>query len=578
MKRRELMKLQAMTGLGLMLGLNRSSTSWAAAANPTTKRFYQQTETFLQKYLKFNPETATALGDHRYDGVWSDYSSRGVAALGEFYETSLNELWKLNTSQLSPDDLVDAEILQNNCKLAIFTIRELKEFSWNPLIYNPGGALNVLLARDFAPLESRLKSLQSRLAGVHKIVDAAKENLKNPPKLYTQTAIQQNQGVIGFIKDEVLKAHPGNAGLQAAGESALKVLENYGVWLEKTLLPRSNRSFRIGPTLFAKKLQLTLETDLPADQILVRAKADLQKTLSEMAIVARTYANNENDDRLSEKEICRKVLDLIADAKPTNATIVDKAKDSLARATQFVKDKKVVSLPSEPCKIIEMPEFNRGVAIAYCDSPGPLEKKGETFYAIAPTPQDWTPQRVDSFYREYNLAMVENLTVHEAMPGHFLQAMHANRFKATNPIRAIFGSGTFVEGWATYTEQVMAGLGFGGTAVKMQQLKMRLRLILNAILDHGVHAGTLTEEKAVAMLMEEGFQEEGEAVGKWKRACLSSAQLSTYYVGNLDVNQLASDYKRAFPAASMQQMHDDMLKFGSPACRYIRRLLRIKAE
>jgi uncharacterized protein (DUF885 family) len=576
MKRRDLLKLQAMAGLGLALGLNRGS--WAAAGNATTKRFYQQTESFLQKYLKLNPETATALGDHRYDGEWCDCSPKGIAALADFYETSLNDLWKLDSSQLSEADRVDADILQNNCKLAIFVIRELKEFSWNPLIYNPGGALNVLLARDFAPLGSRLKSLQSRLAGLPKVLEGAKQNLKNPPKLYTQTAIQQNQGVISFIKDEVIKAHPGNAGLQAAAQVALKSLENYGEWLQKTLLPRSDRSFRIGPSLFAKKLQLTLETDLPADQILIRAKAELKKTLSEMALVARSYANNENDDRLSEKEICRKVLDVIAETKPTNANILDRAEDALARATQFVKDKQVVSLPSEPCKIIEMPEFNRGVAIAYCDSPGPLEKKGETFYAISPTPQDWTPQRVESFYREYNLAMLENLTVHEAMPGHFLQAMHGNRFKATNPIRAIFGSGTFVEGWATYTEQVMAGLGFGGTAVKMQQLKMRLRLILNAILDHGVHAGNLTEEKAVKMLMEEGFQEEGEAVGKWKRACLSSAQLSTYYVGNLDVNQLASDYKRAYPSASMREMHDDMLKFGSPACRYIRRLLKIKVD
>ncbi len=221
-----------------------------------------------------------------------------------------------------------------------------------------------------------------------------------------------------------------------------------------------------------------------------------------------------------------------------------------------------------------MPEFARGVAVAYCDSSGPLEKKPETFYCISPTPADWTAERAESFFREYNDYMLQDLTVHEAMPGHYLQLAHGNQFQAPTKIRVIYGSGTFVEGWATYTEQVMVETGYGGPEVKMQQLKMRLRLIINSILDQKIHTAGMTEKQAMELMMNEGFQEDGEAAGKWKRACLSSTQLSTYFVGNLELNGIRQAYQAKNPGPlDMQKMHDLMLSFGSPAPKYVKRLM-----
>jgi uncharacterized protein (DUF885 family) len=235
-----------------------------------------------------------------------------------------------------------------------------------------------------------------------------------------------------------------------------------------------------------------------------------------------------------------------------------------------------MTVPEEPVKIIVMPEFRRGVAVAYCDSPGPLEKQGETFYAISPTPQDWVKARVKSFFREYNNYMLQNLTVHEAMPGHYLQIAHSNKFKAPTMVRAIFGSGTFVEGWATYAEQLMVEKGFGGPEVKMQQLKMKLRLVINAIIDQKIHTAGMTEKEAMELMMNEGFQEEGEAAGKWRRACLTSTQLSTYYVGNSEVNDIRNAYEAKMGAAiDMKTMHDKMLSFGSPAPKYVKELMGI---
>jgi uncharacterized protein (DUF885 family) len=220
-----------------------------------------------------------------------------------------------------------------------------------------------------------------------------------------------------------------------------------------------------------------------------------------------------------------------------------------------------------------MPEFARGVAVAYCDSPGPLETAAlPTFYCISPTPADWPAHRVESFYREYNDHMIRNLTVHEAMPGHFLQLAHARRYAGPTRVRPLTESGVFVEGWAVYTEELMAGLGFGGLPVRLQQLKMQLRMTINAILDQLVHCEDMPETEAMALMTGRGFQEEGEAASKWRRALLTSTQLSTYFVGYTEVAAIAA----ARPADTTERAwHDAMLAHGSPPPRHLRTLLGV---
>ena len=239
-----------------------------------------------------------------------------------------------------------------------------------------------------------------------------------------------------------------------------------------------------------------------------------------------------------------------------------------------MKKHDLVTVPEKPLDVIVMPEFKRGTGIAYCDSPGPLEQNGKTFFAVEPTPKDWSKERKESFYREYNNYMVRDLTVHEAMPGHYLQLAHANEFKAPTMVRAIFRSGTFIEGWAVYCEQMMAERGYGGPEVKMEQLKMRLRVICNAILDQSIHAGNMSEKEAMDLMEKEGFQQEGEAVAKWKRARLTSAQLSTYFVGvseHLDLRDRAK--AKTGGSFDLKKYHDGVLAFGSPPVKYVRELL-----
>jgi uncharacterized protein (DUF885 family) len=214
-----------------------------------------------------------------------------------------------------------------------------------------------------------------------------------------------------------------------------------------------------------------------------------------------------------------------------------------------------------------MPVFRRGVAVAYCDPAGPLEDGGETSFAIAPTPEDWSAEQKASFYREYNRAMVVNLTVHEAMPGHMVQLAHARRFRGSTLVRQVLWNGPFVEGWAVHAERIMAESGLGGLAVRLQQLKMQLRTAINAILDVSVQAGDLDEDGALELMMTRGYQEESEARGKWRRACLTSAQLSTYFVGYSELGDL-------FAALGNRLDYDEILAHGCPPPSLLAGLLR----
>jgi uncharacterized protein (DUF885 family) len=252
---------------------------------------------------------------------------------------------------------------------------------------------------------------------------------------------------------------------------------------------------------------------------------------------------------------------------------------ALTAQTTFVRDNHLVTVYDDPVEIIAMPEIDRGVAVAYCDSPGPLEPVPlATFLAVSPAPADWPADRVASFYREYNRHMVHDLMVHEAMPGHYLQLQHMARYRGSDTaIRAAFYSGSFVEGWAVYAEELMADHEYPGDgdprSIRMQQLKMQLRMTINAILDASVHAHGMTEAQAMALMMDRGYQEEGEAAGKWRRAQLTSAQLSTYYVGYTEIADLSRDLRAARPEWTEQQVHDTMLAHGSPPARFVHALV-----
>ena len=555
-------------------------------ATPVDDEFQKLAGAYIESGLKMHPESATELGDHRFDGLLTDYSVEARAKELAEHKALLEKLTAFKgAAELTGANSVDFRILKENVEGEIFELEELKGAEWNPLVYNQSLAqgLYVLIAREFAPPAERIPNLRKRMEGIPTVIAQAKANLKHPPKIYTETAIEQTTGAISFVREGLApvldRAPEMKKEIAPLQEATAKALEEYKKWLETDLLPRSDGDFRIGADKFRKKLRFSLASDLSMEEIMKRARADLAATQTAIYETAlpfykKQFPKADAAELADKKKVTTAVLDKLAEQRPNDETIVGYAKKTLAEATEFTKKKNLVTVFEQPLEIIVMPEFKRGQSIAYCDSAGPLEKNGETFYAISPTPSDWTKERRDSFFREYNNQMVQDLTIHEAMPGHFLQLAHANKFHAPTLVRAIFGSGTFIEGWAVYSEQFMAEAGYGGPEVKMQQLKMRLRVDCNAILDQSVHAANMSEKEALDLMMKEGFQQEGEAVAKWKRARLSSTQLSTYFVGvteHLDLRERAK--KKEGAKFDLKKYNDTVLSFGSPPAKYVRELM-----
>jgi uncharacterized protein (DUF885 family) len=543
----------------------------------TDREFTELASEYLDDHAQRHPDSATALGDHRFDAQLPDRSADALADERRTLNSWALQLGALDTAALSAEHQVDVAIMANNVARRVFEIDELREHTWNPLRANPGRAIYLLLARDFAPLAERLESVAGRLAEVPATLTAVRAQLESMPRVHLETAIGQFDGTISLIGTEI------DAALTSASQSAadligrvrpaaLEALAEHRDWLAARLADLGDHAAgadpRIGAERFARKLSLALNAAADADAILARARADLDRVTEEITSVAASLGGS-----------VREVLGRLAADAPDEATILEFCRSALGTQTGFVRDSQLVTVHDDPIEIIAMPEIDRGMAVAYCDSPGPLEPTQlATFIAVSPAPADWTAERIASFYREYNRHLVHDLMVHEAMPGHYLQLQHAARFRGSeNAIRAAFWSGSFVEGWAVYAEEVMAAHEYPGDGdprtFRMQQLKMQLRMTINTILDAGVHAHGMTEAEAMALMTGRGFQEEGEAAGKWRRAQLTSAQLSTYYVGYTEVADLARDLRAATPGLTERSLHDTMLAHGSPPARLLRTLL-----
>jgi uncharacterized protein (DUF885 family) len=563
-----------------------SLSIFAVRANPQDEAFEKIAKDYCENYLASHPEFSTELGNHRFDGVLTDYSIESRTRMLTNAKQVRDALKEFDDyKQLTGANQVDVRILRDNIDYEIFRLEELRDAEWNPLVYNQSlaNSLYLLVARDFDSAQNRVPNLRDRMAAIPNVIKQAEANLQHPPKIYTETAIEQVEGAINLVRnglDPLLNQAPQiKKDFASIQEKTAKALEDYKQWLQTDLLKRSDGDFRLGPEKFKKKLRFALASDLSMEEIKKRADADLAQTQAAIYETAlplyKKYFPKADEKTLADKkQVTAAVLKKLAEQHPDDNTIVGYAQKVVVEATDFVKSHNIVAVPTTPLEVIVMPEFKRGQAIAYCDSSGPLEKNGKTFFAVAPTPNDWPKPRKDSFFREYNNFMVHDLTVHEAMPGHYLQLCHSNEFHAPTLVRAIFQSGPFVEGWAVYTEQVMAEQGYGGPEVKMQQLKMRLRAIANAILDQSIHAGNMTEQQAMDLMMKETFQEEGEAVAKWKRARLSSAQLSTYFVGateHLDLRAAAQE--KLGKDFDLRKYNDQVISYGSPPVKYVRELM-----
>ncbi len=412
-------------------------------------------------------------------------------------------------------------------------------------------------------------------------------DISRVPKIHAETAVAQNQGLLSIIDtmispDLASLAPDARADLEAAIETARDAIADQQSWLENKLLPKANADFRIGAELYDKKLAFALDSPLNRKEIQARAESEYENVRSQMYDIAKEiYARNhpytyfpDNPDEAFKQVVIRAALENAYQHLPPADGIVEVAKEQLQQAIDFVVEHNIVEMPDDPVEIIVMPEFQRGVSVAYLDPPGPLDKGQSAFYAVAPLPEDWTEQQVRSFLREYNLYSMQDLTLHEGVPGHYLQLALSNRYPST--LRSVFWSGPFVEGWGVYAERVMIDAGYldNDPLMRLINLKWYLRSITNAIMDSAIHVDGMTREQAMYLMIEGGFQEEREAAGKWVRAQLTSAQLSTYFVGYQEHIEMRKAVERAWgDDFSLRKYHDKALSYGSPPVKYVRALI-----
>lgn len=570
----------------------------ADTANAQTAKDSQADQAFdtvakrwLDESMRLSPVWATGVGDHRFDEQLDDLSQVGRSRVLDFNKTLLRELDAIDTSALSRENQVDAAILRNQLRGEIWQAEVLQSWAWDPQMYSSlaGSAIYSLMAREFAPMPQRLRAATARMEKLPELFAQMRSNLDpaRVPRIHAETVARQHAGINTLIAEFI---QPNIGELSGEEQQRLnKAISNlqsavaaHQTWLDDELVPNAKGDYRIGAKLYDEKLQFSLNSALSREEIGQRSRDELTRIRERMYVIATQVLKDEhvapplpdNPTPEQQQRAIETALELAYIERPERDGVVDYAKKTLDIATEFARKHDLVTVPTTPVQIILMPEFQRGVAVAYCDSPGPLERGLPTYYAISPIPDEWTNEQSESFLREYNNRMIHLLSIHEGVPGHYLEGAHSVKHPST--LRAVLRSGPFAEGWAVYTEKVMTDAGYldRDPLFELVQLKFYARAVANAILDQGVHVDGMSRDEAMDLMVRQSFQQESEAAGKWIRAQLTSAQLATYFVGaqeHFDMRQ-AVEAKRG-TEFNLKAYHDEVLAQGAPPVRFARQLI-----
>jgi uncharacterized protein (DUF885 family) len=443
-----------------------------------------------------------------------------------------------------------------------------------------GNALYSPFVLEYADKTTRYRHIISRLKATPSFIERAKLNLASAPEIWTKVAIGENDGNIALIDGDLRKQAPDElrAAYDEAAGPALDSLRRLTKFLQSDLMGRTT-DWRLGAGNYDKKFRYVIATDQAPDRVLAAAEADMKTTREEMFQIASRLNGAEGNSKDVSATIKRS-LDAIATRHATPENYFADARRDLDEARQFVREKDLLTLPArDNLRVIETPEFMRGIYSVGGFNPAPaLEPNLGAFYWITPIPPSWPRERIESKLREYNFYGLKILTIHEAMPGHYVQFEYANAVQPQlrRVLRAVFGNGPYVEGWAVYATDFMLEAGYlnNSPELRLTFLKHQLRVLANTILDVRLHTKGMTDEEALDLMINDGFQEREEATGKLQRAKLSSAQLPTYYVGWRDWKRLRDRVRTEKGAAfSLKEFHESSLREGAVPLPVLSRLL-----
>ena len=564
-------------------------TVTTAGCGPPERSFSQLAEEFVYTTLSFSPITATATGLHEYKGQHldeqlDDMSPATLDHQREYYERLRQRLQNdVKPDALSAESRADYNIMQNQISLALLDIEEIQSYLHNPTMYVEmvGNALFTPFVLEYAPQAVRMRQIVARLHKLPLFLDQARTNLTSSPAIWTQVAAEENEGNMALLDKTIRAAVPSDqrAEFDRAARLALDALQGFQNFLQKSLAARDNWDWRLGRDRYTRKFRYTLASGAEAADVLESAARDLQTVRARMLETAlplhreffpahKDHANLTEEVRTNQ--IVSEVLERIAGRHSTRESYLADARQDLEEARQFVAQRHLVPLPPRSnLQVIPTPEFMRGAYAVGGFNPAPaLEPQLGAFYWVTPIPPDWPAARVESKLREYNFYKLKLLTIHEAMPGHYVQFEYANDIQpaARRLLRAVYGNGPYIEGWAQYATEVMLDAGFldHSPELRLTFQKEELRVIANAILDVRLQMLNMTDQEALDLMEKQTFQEAEEATAKLQRAKLSSAQLPTYFAGWRGWTRVRDRYRQARGAAfNLADFHGAALRQGA---------------
>ncbi|TGD80667.1 DUF885 domain-containing protein [Hymenobacter wooponensis] len=585
----QLLLAAGLSGLAAFSACNSNNKPTSGTPETVNADFDRYKQRFIDSLWYYNPEWASSQGYHRYDSllVVPTAGRRQTEAAAIARRWKEMEIFK--PEDLSVNNQTDYHLLENYLQSARFYADTLRDWQWNPASYNLGGSVAEILNGRYQPLDRRLRSISNKISRAADYYEAAKANIKQPTREHTNLAIQQNQGgleVFGkALQDSIAKS-----GLSAqekkdfTGRIATTrlVMENYVRFLQQEVLPAGKfRSFRLGKPLFDRKFALDIQSSYSAEQVYQKALQHKQELLHDMGKrAARLWPKYYpgQPQPTDSVQLIKQVLTKLSDKHATQADFVQAVKDQIPTLVKWVNDHKLLTQdPTKPLVVRETPLYMRGSgAGASVSAPGPYDKAADTYYNVEPLTGQPAAQ-AESYLREYNQYTLQILNIHEAIPGHYTQLVYANR--SPSLVKAIFGNGAMIEGWAVYAERMMLESGYGGNTdeIWLAWDKWNMRVTLNTILDHEVHVNNISEQAAVAMLLRDGFQEEAEARNKWRRATLSQVQLSSYFTGYTAIYDLREERKKQQGGKfDLKAFNEQFLSYGSAPVKYIRQMMLAK--
>lgn len=550
--------------------------------------FTRFSEKFIEQFWQQNPGYAVYVGFYKYDDQLPVLNKAEILKQTEFYRSNIRRLASFDPAALNRSNASDFYILKNQLESGLFDLEEYQSFRWNPANYNVAGVFGVILNTDYKTKEMRLQSIYKRMANIPAYYQAAINNITTPTIPHTELAIMQNTGALSLFEKSIAQAVESSAlSDQEKSDYSIRLTESvaaingYISWLETRLEQlKTNgdaKDFRIGAELYEKKFGLDIYSSLSAKELYNKAQLDKTRVHGEMTKIADTlWPKYFADTKMPDDKLVaiKQLIDHISVKHVDRDDFVSSIREQIPTLEKFVIDHNLLEMdPNKPLVVRETPEYQRGFAGASINAPGPYDAQANTYYNVTPL-DNFDDEQAESYLREYNHWLLQILNIHEAVPGHYTQLVHSNKSKSL--VKSIFGNGAMIEGWAVYTERMMLEEGYGDFEPELWLMyyKWNLRVIMNSIIDYSIQVEGLDEESALDLMMNQAFQEEAEARGKWKRATLSQVQLTSYFTGYSEIYSLREEVKAKLgDDFDLNKFHNEFLSFGSAPVPIIREMM-----